>query len=91
MYIFEFFFGSFFFMFTQLLFFRLEYNTIGDNFSCKYFQRITGRNFVFAGCKSSVLALQLSCRRRELHFAAELWDLLAIEFLLPLFMDPEQD
>ena len=52
-----------------------------------YLLRVAKRNGLFAARKPSILALQLSCRRRELHVAAELWDLLAVDFLLPLFME----
>ena len=53
--------------------------------SIGFLKSATYRNLLFAKHKPALLAFQLMCRRRDLHVANELWDVLAINFLLPLY------
>ena len=46
----------------------------------------TDRNAEFAKHKSALLAFRLACRKCKLHVADELWEMLAIKFLLPLYV-----
>ena len=60
-------------------------NEISDS-SIEFLESTTERNLLFAEHKPAFLAFQLICRRRELHVANELWDVVAINFLLSLYV-----
>ena len=67
---------------------RSDFSVDGNKFSdssIEFLESTTVRNLLFAEHKPALLAFQLACRRRELHVANELWDVVAINFLLPLF------
>ena len=65
--------------------FSVSNNQISKS-SIGYLKTVTVRNAEFAKHKPALLAFQLGCHCRKLHLANELWDMLAISFLLPLYM-----
>ena len=66
------------------LFCSLLNNKISKS-SISFLESVPKRNAEFAKHQPSLLALRLACRRRELHVANELWEVVAINFLLPLY------
>ena len=75
------------FSFARCFFFPSLYENPLNDAAMASLQRMIERNIVFGKRKLPLLLFQLSSRRRELHVAAELWDVLAMEFLLPLCMN----
>ena len=63
----------------------VNYNELSDS-SIDFLESATCRNAEFAKHKPCFLAFRLACRYRKLHLADELWDMLAIQFLLPLYV-----
>ena len=64
--------------------FSFSGNKISES-SIGFLMSATERNAEFAKHKPALLALRLAFRCRELHVANELWDVVAINFLLPLY------
>ena len=65
--------------------FSVNFNKISES-SIGFLKSATNRNAEFAKHKPVLLAFRLGCHCRKLHLANELWDMLAICFLLPLYV-----
>ena len=65
--------------------YSVEDNKISES-SIGFLESVTKRNAEFAEHTPALLVFQLACRRRKSHLADELCDMLAIKFLLPLYV-----
>ena len=63
----------------------VSYNQISE-LSVGFLESATERNALFINNKPVLLAFRLTCRYLKLHLADELWEMLAIKFLLPLYV-----
>ena len=67
------------------LVFSVQFNKISAS-PIGFLKSATERNAKFDKHKPALLAFRLACRNRKWHLANELWDVLAIKFLLPLYV-----